>query len=62
MRIDKLIQITLTDEEMKEAVLDYLEKTAAEKYFNHVKKNGFLIDHVDEQYVLCVDGTMPEEC
>jgi hypothetical protein len=62
MKIEKLIQITLTDKEIQEAILDYISKTAPKKHYDHMKNNAFMIDCKDGEFIICIDGTMPEEC
>lgn len=62
MKIEKMINIKFTESEIKEAMLDWLEKNINHTYYNHVKDNidNSCTDTEDGQIVLVVNGAMED--
>lgn len=60
MKIEKMANIVLTEDEIKSAVLFGLKYD--KKIFNHLSKNHWVIDVNDKgEFVICVDGIMEVE-
>jgi len=63
MKIEKMINIKFTEHEIKEAILNWLEKNISQTYYNHVRDNlnDSCTDTEDGQIVLVVNGAMKED-
>jgi len=61
MIIGKILNIRLTEKEMKSALLDYFRKYLPVDYYNHLRYNNFMIDCDNNSYVICVDGEVVGE-
>jgi hypothetical protein len=61
MKVERMFHIKFSEMEMNKLVRDHLEKTLPEPELSHFKTNTFLIDFVDGEYVVMIDGALPEE-
>ena len=61
MKIDKIIQIKLTEPELKSALLDYLYKINCNpKYCEHIKQNLCTMEWADGEFVIDADGVLKD--
>lgn len=62
MRIEKMANIVLTEEEVKNAVLAWLAGNDHEQFVIHMLENHWTIDvNKDGEFVVCVDGIIETE-
>jgi hypothetical protein len=56
MKVDKMINIRLSEDEIKMAVFDYVVTHLPSNYVSHIRENEFMIDFIDGECVVLVDG------
>lgn len=65
MKVEKIVSITLTEEEVKDAIVNWLNVTLVgkngPKLLNHIKNNYFCIDCANGEFILSVDGVYESE-
>lgn len=58
MKVDNIISVRLSEDEMKDAVRNYIINHLPCSYGDHIRKNEFIIDSVDGEYIICIDGVI----
>lgn len=62
MKLEKTLQFSLTEEEIKEAIIDFLLKKKIKKeYIKHLKNSSTILDSTYDEYILIVDGAIEEK-
>ena len=61
MKIEKMFNVVLSEDEMKDAVLSYLSGRIPSNYLTHMSSNHISIDFGADGFIICVDGVLPEE-
>ena len=61
MEVNKMINIAMTEEELKEAILMWLECHVPKGYTEHMKENNWIVEMGDDDgCIISVDGTLPD--
>lgn len=60
MRVEKMVSIVLTEEEVKQAIVGWLGRQPAGEYgprlYSHINDNHFCIDYAEGEFVINIDG------
>lgn len=65
MKVEKIISITLTEYEVKDAIVNWFSTTLrgkdGPKLIDHMKNNYFCIECANGEFILSVDGIYESE-